>query len=293
MARYPAAQWRPLAADESYQGLMTRHDGIVLHTMVGSLDGTDAYFRQAGYSGTESHFGVGGDGRVYQWVDTARRSDANLDGTWRLLSIETADHGPEFPAWGGSDVPAWTDAQLEAIARIIAWAAEVHDFPITAMPDSRPDRRGVGWHRQGCAPWRVGGGEAWSDAYGKVCPGDRRIAQIPRIIARAKALAGGDDMPTPQELLNAEVAEGVTLKQRLNGIDRVLEQLQAGFAEFRGNERGRDAAAAARDADTAAQLERLEAQLVGKATGRQATRIREAVRRLRADLAAAEQEPPS
>ena len=35
---------------------------LVLHTMVGSLAGTDAMFRVGGFTGVESHFGVGGPG---------------------------------------------------------------------------------------------------------------------------------------------------------------------------------------------------------------------------------------
>lgn len=194
---------------------MTRHDGVVLHTMVGSLPGTDSYFRSAGYSGTESHFGVGPDGTVYQWVDTARRADANLDGTYRLLSIETADSGTPFPPWSGSDVPAWTGLQVTAIAAIIAWAAAEHGFPVRRMASSHPGERGVGYHRLGCPPNIVAGGEAWSTAMGKVCPGDRRIAQIDDVIARAQRLSN-----PPQE-------DDVTEQDKKDIAQMVVHQLLA------------------------------------------------------------------
>ena len=55
-----------------------------------------------GYQGTESHFGVGGrwggdakaglDGTVWQWQDLLYTADANLDGAWDVISIETADN---------------------------------------------------------------------------------------------------------------------------------------------------------------------------------------------------------
>jgi hypothetical protein len=199
MARCPFAEWRPLDDDPTHEPLMSKHDGIVLHTMVGSLTGTDSMFKQDGYSGTESHFGVGFDGTIYQWVDTARTADANLEGTPRLLSIETADTGPGFPEWDGSDVPAWLPAQLDAIARIVAWAAETHDFPLTRMPDSLPSRRGVGYHRLGVDPYRVEGGEKWSSSYGKACPGDRRIAQVDEVIAKAKGGSKPDPWPSRGE----------------------------------------------------------------------------------------------
>ncbi len=250
MSRYPGAHWRPLAADPSHQAPMTRHDGIVLHTMVGSLESTDALFRAAGYSGTESHFGVGADGTVYQWVDTARRADAHLEGTWRLLSIETADTGAPFAAWTGSNVPAWTEAQLDAIAGIIGWAAAEHGFPIEPLPDSRPERRGVGWHRQGCDPWRCAGGELWSEATGKVCPGDRRIAQVPEVLRRARSGAGAiDDLPSPEEFVAAAVSAQVSLKQAVREMHRDLAALRREFADFRAHEVQRD-----RDAEHSASV---------------------------------------
>ncbi len=249
MSRYGRAHWRPLAADPSHQGPMTRHDGIVLHTMVGSLESTDNLFRAAGYSGTESHFGVGADGTVYQWVDTARRADAHLEGTWRLLSIETADTGAPFAAWTGSNVPAWTEAQLDAIAGIIAWAAAEHDFPIEPLPDSRPERRGVGWHRQGCDPWRCTGGERWSESTGKVCPGDRRIAQVPEVLRRARSgRAGVDDLPSPEEFVAAAVTTDVSLKQAVREMHRDVVTLRREFTDFRAAEVERDRADDARTA---------------------------------------------
>jgi len=241
MSRYPGATWRPLAADPSHQGPMSRHDGIVLHTMAGSLAGTESMFMASGFTGTESHFGVGADGTVLQWVDTSRRADANLNGTWRLLSVETADTGPPFPSWSGSNVPAWTDAQLDAIAGIVAWAAKAHDFPIEAMGSSRAGERGVGWHRLGIAPWRVEGGEAWSESTGKACPGNRRIAQVPEVIRRARAIAGGgDDLPEPAVLLAAEVAKDVSLKRAVREMHKDVAALKKAFKEFRDNELTRD-----------------------------------------------------
>jgi hypothetical protein len=205
---------------------MDRQDGVVLHTMVGTLAGTDSMFHQDGYVGTESHFGVGADGTVYQWVDTERGADANLEGSFRLLSIETADMGGPFPSWSGSNVPAWTDAQLDAIAKIIAWAAKVHGFPVQRMPDSKPGSKGVGWHRMGIdgnfsqpdgqlLGGRVDGGQHWSTTTGKPCPGDRRIHQVvDEIIPRAKtffAQIGDDDMQQNDPLYPVADPKGPTI----------------------------------------------------------------------------------
>lgn len=195
MARY--GTWKPLAPNWANQSAITGPDLIILHTMVGSLAGTDSYFRRDGYGGTESHFGVGHDGAVWQWQDTNRRAEANLGANDNAVSVETADTGTGFPAWSGSDVPAWTPKQVDALVNLVAWACRTHDIPCVLIPDSRPGRRGIGYHRQGVDPYRVDGGEVWSTAYGKVCPGNRRVAQIPGIIARARVIVGADPVPGP------------------------------------------------------------------------------------------------
>jgi peptidoglycan hydrolase-like protein with peptidoglycan-binding domain len=195
---YPHAQYRPLGPQ--IQPRMTRYDIVCLHTMVGSLSGTDSYFRQSGYGGSESHFGVGGNGTAYQWQDCRYTADANYRGSYRIISIETADIGPEFPKWNTNDgraVPAWTTQQVDAIAAIIAWCHKTYRIPLELIPDSKNTRKGVGYHRQGVQGYMVGGGEQWSTARGKVCPGDRRIAQIPTVISRAKQLISGKHIPTP------------------------------------------------------------------------------------------------
>src|SRR3989304_2012376 len=60
-------------------------------------------------------------------------------------------------------------------------------------PDSEPGRRGLAYHRQGVDPWRVDGGQRWSTAYGKECPGPTRIRQLSEeIIPRARQISEGD-----------------------------------------------------------------------------------------------------
>jgi len=174
---------------------MARYDVVVVHTMVGSLVGTDGYFRGL-TNGVNSHFGTGGLGEIWQWVDTAVRSGANGAGNHRAITIENADMGPGFSSWNtrdGAAVPAFTPAQIEANAQICAWAHLAHGVPLVAVDTSRPNVRGIGYHRLGCNPWRVPDGELWSSATGKVCPGVRRIAQINQIIERAKQIVAGAD----------------------------------------------------------------------------------------------------
>ncbi len=204
---YPGAKWTPLGAQT--EDRMTGHDIVCLHTMVGYLVSTDRYFRiynGEGYAGTESHYGVGGkwgpdlggglDGAIWQWQDRAYTADANLYGNPTVISIETADNAPA----SADDIEPWTSKQVEAIARLLAWesspaahakcpstwACHQVGIPLVLIPDTKPGRRGIGYHQQGIDPWRVDGGVLWSKSYGKECPTRRRIAQIPGVITLAK-----------------------------------------------------------------------------------------------------------
>lgn len=201
MAKMPGAKQRPLAARMT-QPRMLSHRVVCIHTMVGSLNGTESMFKQGGYAGTESHFGTGGDGEIRQWVDTDYSADANYRGSRDVISIENADHGPEFPRWNtsGDNVPPFTAAQIEANAQIIAWVHQTHGTPIVLIPNTRPQHNGVGYHAQGVpGNGLVSGGVSWSKARGKVCPGRRRIAQIPQIIRRAQEIVGGAPIATIEE----------------------------------------------------------------------------------------------
>jgi hypothetical protein len=143
MARMREALWRPIPASTTR---ITSYDILCWHTAVGSLWGTDAYFRQIA-PGVNSHFGVGHDGTIVQWVDTAYRSGANLNGNHHIISVETADVGTGFPAWNtndGSAVPAWTPAQVEANAKIAAWVNKTHGIErhregLSRQPSHRSD----------------------------------------------------------------------------------------------------------------------------------------------------------
>lgn len=237
MLTYPGAAFKPLGPQT--EPSMTGHDIVCIHTMVGYLSSTDRYFRVtngAGYQGTESHYGVGGkwgsdavaglDGVVYQWQDIAHQADANLGGNPTTISIETADNAAR-------PIAPWTPAQVESLAQLLAWlcAPATHaacpaawtcrreGIPLSLIPDTLPGRRGIGYHRQGCDPWRVAGGVKWSDSRGKDCPTETRIAQIPGVIARAVEITQGDDMAaTPDEIAAAVWAapmDGETMGNRL------------------------------------------------------------------------------
>lgn len=210
----------PLGAQT--QPRMTAHDIFCWHTMVGSLVGTDAMFEANGYGGTESHFGGGGLGEIKQWQDLAFTADANYQGNPVVISFENADLGPGFTRWDtndGSAVPAFTDAQVKSSIVLGTaaclpgnrpgsmhadcprdWACYRQGIPAKLIPDTKPGRRGLGYHAQGVpGNGLVPGGRQWSLARGKVCPGARRIAQLREVIVPAIAanIAADAGVPAP------------------------------------------------------------------------------------------------
>lgn len=202
MARMSDAEW---VGPHHDNGKMSRYDVVCLHTIVGLAPAHPA------------HFSTRGDGHIYQSRDTQFASAANFDGNSRVIAIENADRDSSFLPWNINDghaVPLFTEAQIESIAKICAWAYFTHGIPLERCPDSKPGSRGIGFHRQGIdGNWagyayggRVSGGELWTKYPGKVCPGDRRISQLPQIITRARQIAGLDD--NVRNLVIAHAADG-------------------------------------------------------------------------------------
>lgn len=259
-SRYSGARWRPLASKQT-QPRMTQHAIVCLHTMVGSLFGTDGMFKERGWGGTESHYGVGGkwgadaerdlDGEIYQWQDRAFTADANFQGNPRVISIETADNAPKQPR----DVQSWTANQLDSIVDLVAWecSLEAHQdcpsswtchkgvmwegvrvaIPPVLIPDTKSTRRGIGLHRQGVEPsagvgklagYLIVGGERWSTSVGKECPTDRRVKQTKEIvIPRVQArLRKKADPVKPAPPKPPKVEDDVTEAQLEAAIIKVL-----------------------------------------------------------------------
>jgi hypothetical protein len=194
---------------------MAAHDIVCVHTIVGRAPAHAA------------HFSTHGDGTIDQSRDTKYQSAANLHGNPRVISIENEDMGPGFPKWSGSDVPPLTDEQVKAIAAILRWAHEEHGVPLQLCANSLPGSRGLAYHRQGIDgnfgpfrfPGRVDGGEVWTEHFGKVCPGDARIAQLPTILALAK----GTDPKEPN--MNHVEKAHEHLKNSARELQRALTEL--------------------------------------------------------------------
>ena len=164
--------------------------GVCLHIAVSNGASLYNYFNQPG--NPTSHFYVRSSGNTdgmadfEQYVDTKYRAPANLEGNPTLISIETQ-------GGVGDDLNnPWPATMAKRIAWILAECNRIHGIPLQLMPNSRPESNGIGYHRQGVDPYRVDGGELWSASYGKVCPGQARINQIPSIISLARTISGDD-----------------------------------------------------------------------------------------------------
>lgn len=191
---YPQATYKPLGVQT--QPLLKNPTAIILHTMGGYLNGTDATFRNSGYSGTESHFGIGGpedgislDGIVWQWQDLDYTADAQYSGNEYGISIETSD--------GAISTNPWSDRQLDAITTLLIWLCQKYNLPAKLM--TKETDKGIGYH-QLFHDWNMDGHN---------CPGSVRVAQlvnivIPSVAARItipQPQPIGDDMPTVEEIL--------------------------------------------------------------------------------------------
>jgi N-acetylmuramoyl-L-alanine amidase-like protein len=220
------------------QARIRSKDIICIHTMVGYLFSTEDMFDNEGFTGTESHFGVGGkwgsdvrgrnlDGAVWQFQDTDFTADANLEGKWTVISIETADNAPQDP----DDLLPWTPKQVESIVDLIAELCLKYNIPPKLIPDTKDGRRGLAYHAQGCTPNVVAGGQHWSTKKGKVCPGPARIKQfkntiIPRVQGKLKPT-------TPEDLMGMEWTEQIGLTKTDAAVWTAYSKATGGTEKFK------------------------------------------------------------
>lgn len=169
---------------------------IVVHTMESTPAAADRRFRRAdarGHAVGQSHFGIGCDGRIVQWIDTMAQADATYQANRRADATGAIAVSTE-----GLASQPWTDAQLDALVRLHVWLMRTHRAIGRRMCRSAADP-GLGHH----ALFGAWTGQATG------CPGPLRMAQwremlIPRVLA-AFGVRYGE--PTPEQLAEAFVEE--------------------------------------------------------------------------------------
>ncbi|MFD5566661.1 peptidoglycan recognition protein family protein [Streptomyces cadmiisoli] len=184
MAWYPRATKMELQPESDSQPAI-RPTQLIAHSIVAPWTPrrTYEYWRES--TSLESHFGLGYDGSLGQFIGTETRADANAganrrpDGTG-AVSIETASNTK------ASD--PWTPEQVEELIRLGVWLHQRHEIPLRiCRTHSDP---GFGYHSMF---------REWSTS-GTACPGAARIRQFrevvfPGIVARAT----GKPTTTPEE----------------------------------------------------------------------------------------------
>jgi peptidoglycan hydrolase-like protein with peptidoglycan-binding domain len=176
MARIPWAQWRPLGPITDEPPITPTV--LIYHTMDGYLRGTEETFKQQGFFGTESTWGLGGpwdgtlDGVLWQWQDTHRQADAQYDGNAYANSVETSD--------GKAYTHPWSSKQLESLIRLTVDWCKLTGNPCKLV--TQPTEKGLGYHEQF---------EGWNKDH-HTCPGPIREGQLRMTVipkARAKLAA--------------------------------------------------------------------------------------------------------
>lgn len=200
-AVYPGAKWRPIGVNFTDRK-RSRTDFIAIHSSASEASSLYGWFTNP-RAGASSHLHLPYDGLkgLEQYIDLDKISWATGEGNGRSVSIEVAGVPSSKPN------EPFTDAQVDGLVEIVAFLARRYSIPLVAMKSSAAGERGVGWHRLGvdgnfpslpsplAGRRQRGGGERWSSARGKVCPGDARIEQIVGkggIIERAQALLDDD-----------------------------------------------------------------------------------------------------
>ncbi|MGW9399361.1 peptidoglycan recognition protein family protein [Streptomyces sp. NPDC055642] len=182
MAWYPGATKMELQPESDGQPAI-RPTQLIVHSIVAPWTARRTYEYWRDSTNLESHFGLGYEGDLAQYIGTETRADANAganrraDGTG-AVSIETASNT------SASD--PWTDEQIEKLIRLGVWMHEHHGVPLRiCRSHSDP---GFGYHSMF---------SQWSTS-GTACPGKARIKQFkevvfPGVVARAAGKTTEED----------------------------------------------------------------------------------------------------
>lgn len=182
--------------------------GLVLHTAVTGASALPPT------GDTKWNWYLNKQGELQQYYAANEATAAHVDGNkwqvngqWRgFLALESWD-GYNTPVWprkqadsdpGGG--PAWTPEQVESIIRLIVWLHKEWSVPLVKATGVQGE--GIGYHSQYLRPKPQ---KRWTSSH--VCPGRKRIAQVPGIIAEAKRRAAPViQKPNPKPPKETDVA---------------------------------------------------------------------------------------
>lgn len=141
---------------------------LVVHIMEdSSIANVDQMFHNPSFQAS-AHFGVSRAGHVRQWV----RTD---DMAWHAFAANAYSIGVEHEGLASQGL---TDAQIEATGKLFAYYHGVYPA-MNLWINTREIGSGLAYHRQ-YHDWNLNNHS---------CPGDKAIAQLPKILAVAQANA--------------------------------------------------------------------------------------------------------
>lgn len=203
--RNPAATWLGspnFTADRDGHDMAIQPAYVVLHTMVGTVAGANSRFQQASEQASAT-YGVGLDGRLYQWVDEKDAPWTN--GTWSNPGSNADSITIEHEDGGDYNGPR-TPELYAASAALVRDVCTRYGIPI--------DRQHVIGHRE-C----TGASTACPDAL-----------DMDRIVAAA---AGGGNMPTTDEMITGLWQGWFTHDKKLDAIQGSLDTIAAAVAALK------------------------------------------------------------
>lgn len=184
MAWCPFAQRLELQPESDAQPAIVPTQ-LILHSIAAPWTERRIYEYWRDSTNLESHFGLGYDGGLAQFIGTQTRADANAsanrrsDGTG-AVSIETASNLQH--------TDPWTDAQIRVLIDLGVWLHQAHGIPLRICRSWTDP--GYGYHSL-FPQWSTGG---------TACPGPARIRQFREVVFPGiVAAASGSPAPAPAQ----------------------------------------------------------------------------------------------
>ncbi|MEV7776722.1 peptidoglycan-binding protein [Kitasatospora sp. NPDC088351] len=199
MAWYPGAEKMELQPESDAQPAIVPTQ-VIFHSMAAPWTPRRIYEYWRDSTNLESHFGVGYDGGIAQYIGTQTRADANMaanhrpDGTG-AVSIESASNDQH--------TDPWTAAQIGTFIAVGVWLHQRHGIPLRVCRTA--DDPGYGFHR--LFP-------EWSDG-GTACPGDARVQQFHGLVLPGIVAGAGGAPPPPSRSTPGPARYRVTI----NGLE--------------------------------------------------------------------------
>ena len=210
--RYPPAKQKFIQIN-FYARVRSVTRAVIWHTTASLASSQFGWFSNP-KARASSNIHIDMAGGVEQYVDLRKGSWTSGAACSSTIGVETA----------GKGVEPWTKPQLESIIRFQVWCHHVFDVVNRLMESSAANESGIGWHRLGirgnfpqlpsilAGLIQRGKGEEWasSSSFGKVCPGDKRIEQMPYILKEVTKRT----LETPDNLLVRYAKRDLVVKDK-------------------------------------------------------------------------------